>query len=103
MIELVDVTQRLAPARHGHLRRRAITVDRAQLVEPEQVRPRIPLVVGGNGRRVLTYAAEHADVVALSGLGRTLEDGHRHEAMWADAEADAQTRCTGTDAKAGQR
>jgi alkanesulfonate monooxygenase SsuD/methylene tetrahydromethanopterin reductase-like flavin-dependent oxidoreductase (luciferase family) len=32
--------------------------------------------VGGNGRRVLRYAAEHADVVGLSGVGRTLEDGH---------------------------
>lgn len=81
MIELVDVTQRLLQRDTVTFVGEHITVDRAQLVEPEQVRPRIPLVVGGNGRRVLTYATEHADVVALSGLGRTLDDGDRHEAM----------------------
>jgi alkanesulfonate monooxygenase SsuD/methylene tetrahydromethanopterin reductase-like flavin-dependent oxidoreductase (luciferase family) len=31
---------------------------------------------------VLLTAARHADVVGLSGLGRTLADGHHHEARW---------------------
>lgn len=40
------------------------------------------LAVGGSHPRILTFAAEHADVVALSGLGRTRPDGHRHEVRW---------------------
>jgi probable F420-dependent oxidoreductase len=35
--------------------------------------PRPPLVIGGNGPRLLTLAAAHADVVALSGI--TFADG----------------------------
>lgn len=42
----------------------------------------MPLLIGGNGRRLLRYAATHADIVGLSGLGRTLEDGHQHEVRW---------------------
>ena len=46
----------------------------------------VPLLIGGNGTRVLQLAAQEADVVSLSGLGRTLPDGQRHTAIWsADA------------------
>ena len=39
-------------------------------------------MVGGNGTRVLRFAAQHADVVGVTGLSRTLADGHRHEVDW---------------------
>jgi probable F420-dependent oxidoreductase len=42
---------------------------------------RVRLAVGGHPQ-VLLSAARHADVVGLSGLGRTLADGHHHEARW---------------------
>lgn len=42
--------------------------------------PRPPILVGGNGRRLLGIAAERADIVALSGTGRTKADGLTHEA-----------------------
>ncbi len=42
----------------------------------------IPLLVGGNGRRVLAFAAECADIVVITGLGKTLSDGHSHEVEW---------------------
>jgi probable F420-dependent oxidoreductase len=42
--------------------------------------PRLPILVGGNGRRLLRMAAERADIVALSGTGRTKADGLTHEA-----------------------
>ena len=45
---------------------------------PVQV-PRPPLLVGGNGRRLLQISAERADIVALSGTGRTKADGLTHE------------------------
>jgi probable F420-dependent oxidoreductase len=47
---------------------------------------RVEIVVGGGHREVLAAGARLADVVALSGLGRTLADGHRHEARWSPAE-----------------
>lgn len=53
---------------------------------------RIALLIGGGNRHVLRLAAASADVVGLSGLGRTRPDGHRHEARWAAAELDAQLK-----------
>jgi probable F420-dependent oxidoreductase len=43
---------------------------------------RVPILVGVNGTEALTHAARHADVVAPTMLGRTKEDGHRHEVRW---------------------
>ena len=48
----------------------------------------IPLLIGGNGSRVLRYAATHAEIISLSGLGRTLPDGHRHEVAWRPDQID---------------
>jgi hypothetical protein len=54
-----------------------------QLVEfVEDLPDGIPLLIGGNGTRVLHLAARKAQIVGMSGLGRTLEDGHRHEVRW---------------------
>jgi probable F420-dependent oxidoreductase len=43
---------------------------------------RLPILVGGSGRSLLTHAARHADIVGFTGLGRTLPDGHRHAARF---------------------
>jgi probable F420-dependent oxidoreductase len=58
---------------------------------------RAPVLVGGSNRRLLSLGAELADVVELGGMGRTLPDGHYHEARWSDADV---ARATGivTDA-----
>lgn len=40
---------------------------------------RIPLMAGGNAPRLLRYAAKCADIISISGLGKTLEDGQRHD------------------------
>lgn len=45
--------------------------------EPAPVQARIPLLVGGAGRRVHAIAARHADAVGFTGLGRVLDDGQR--------------------------
>jgi probable F420-dependent oxidoreductase len=42
----------------------------------------LPLLVGVNGRAALAHAAAHADIVGLTMLGRTLEDGQRHTVRW---------------------
>lgn len=62
----------------------------ARLEQPRPVQERIPLTLGTANSRMLRWAGEHADIVGLSGLGRTLEDGHRHEARWRTAQIDQQ-------------
>lgn len=51
---------------------------------------RVGFVVGGGNPELLRVAAARADVVGLSGLGRTLPDGHRHEVRWSRADLDDQ-------------
>ncbi len=104
MVELTEVTRRLLAGETvtftgEHVR----TVD-ATLTGPTPRQERIPLLVGGNGRRVLSYAAEHADLVGPSGLGRTLPDGHRHEVDWATSRiADKLALVHAVAASAGRR
>ena len=54
------------------------------------VQERVPLLVGGNGASLLGAAGELADIIGLQGLGRTLEDGHRHEVKWTASHLDEQ-------------
>ena len=46
----------------------------------------VPLLVGVNGKRALAHAARHADIIGLTMLGRTLEDGQHHEVQWQPAK-----------------
>lgn len=62
-------------------------VAEAQTLRPVQVR--LPILVGVNGRAALAHAARHADTVALTMLGRTLEDGQHHEMRWEAERLDA--------------
>jgi probable F420-dependent oxidoreductase len=43
---------------------------------------RLPILVGVNGKAALAHAAKHADIVGLTMLGRTLEDGQHHSVRW---------------------
>lgn len=61
----------------------------AGLDAPRPVQERVPLMVGGGGPRVLALAARTADVVGVTGLGRTQADGHRHDVAWSRDEVDA--------------
>jgi probable F420-dependent oxidoreductase len=49
---------------------------------PRPVQTHLPLLVGVNGRAALAHAARNADTIALTMLGRTLEDGQHHEMRW---------------------
>ena len=61
----------------------------AVLLEPRPVQQPVPLLIGGNGPGVLRLAGRRADIVGLTGLGRTLADGHHHQAVWAPEQIDA--------------
>ena len=50
---------------------------------------RLPILVGVNGKRALAHAARHADIIGLMMMGKTLEDGHRHEVRWESWRLDA--------------
>lgn len=62
-----------------------VQVDDAYLLTPRPVQAAIPLLIGGNGERVARLGGRIADIVSLTGTGRTLADGHRHEVDWSDA------------------
>jgi probable F420-dependent oxidoreductase len=63
----------------------------------------VKLAVGGGHPLILRAAARHADVVALSGLGRTLPDGHHHEVRWSRADLDRQLRAVREEARLAGR
>jgi alkanesulfonate monooxygenase SsuD/methylene tetrahydromethanopterin reductase-like flavin-dependent oxidoreductase (luciferase family) len=42
----------------------------------------LPIMAAVNGRAALEHATQHADIIGLAMLGRTLEDGQRHEVRW---------------------
>ena len=75
----------------------------ARLTSPRPVQQRIPLVLGTANSRLLRWAGAHADVVGLSGLGRTQADGHSHEARWRPEQIDRQVEQVraGTAERAG--
>jgi probable F420-dependent oxidoreductase len=72
----------------GTASRPALGVDDATVARA--VQDRLPLLVGGNGSALLAHAGAHADIIGLQGLGRTLEDGHRHEVRWTTDHLDRQ-------------
>ena len=88
LIELVDAVRVLLRGESLTTSGTYFRLQEAVLSEPRPVQRSIPLMVGGNGRRVLTFAAESADIVGVTGLGRTLADGHSHEAEWSSTALD---------------
>ena len=59
----------------------------------------VGLVVGGGHPEVLRAAARRADVVGLSGLGRTLADGHEHTVRWSRADLERQVELVRDEAQ----
>jgi probable F420-dependent oxidoreductase len=89
-IAVADATRRLLAGEEVTVDRPELTVTAARLTEPRPVQDRVPLLIGGGNRRLLAWAREHADVIGLSGLGRTLPDGHAHSARWRLDQIDEQ-------------
>lgn len=71
----------------------------ARLEAPRPVQRRIPFTLGTANSAMLRWAGAHADVVGLSGLGRTLPDGHRHDVRWREADIEAQLACVAAGAE----
>lgn len=71
-----------------------------RLEEPRPVQDPVPILVGGGNRTLLGWAGGHADAVGLSGLARTLADGHRHTVDWSPGRTDEQVELVRAGARA---
>jgi alkanesulfonate monooxygenase SsuD/methylene tetrahydromethanopterin reductase-like flavin-dependent oxidoreductase (luciferase family) len=89
-IAVAEATTRLLAGERVTVSTPELTMLNALLEEPRPVQERVPLLVGTANSRLLRWAGEHADVVGLTGFGRTRSDGHQHEARWRLADIDAQ-------------
>ncbi len=81
--ELISVTEATIRLLTGD----TVTSTGARLDAPRPVQ-RVELLVGGNGKQVVEFGSRVADIVSITGLGRTLADGHRHELDWSTAATD---------------
>ncbi|WP_308465548.1 LLM class flavin-dependent oxidoreductase [Rathayibacter soli] len=86
LVYYVDAVARLLSGESVTVESRHLRLVNARLEGLPVGADRVKLVVGGGHREILRVAAERADVVALSGLGRTKPDGHRHEVRWGPAD-----------------
>jgi probable F420-dependent oxidoreductase len=85
MIELIETTEALLAGETVSYDGAHFVLSEALLEAPRPVQQRIPLAIGGDTARVLRVAARHADIVGVTGLGRTLADGHRQQVDWSPA------------------
>jgi alkanesulfonate monooxygenase SsuD/methylene tetrahydromethanopterin reductase-like flavin-dependent oxidoreductase (luciferase family) len=88
LLELVDIVRRLVDGETVDVAGEFFDLRDAHV--GRSVQDRLPILVGGNGERLLEHAGRHVDVVGLQGLGRTLADGHRHEVRWSVAHLERQ-------------
>ena len=102
LAEFVEVLARLMRGETVTHEGRYLTV-RGSRLDGLPTGDRIRLVVGGGHPDVLRAAARHADVVGLSGLGRTLPDGHRHEVRWSGTDLRRQLRLVRDEAQRAGR
>jgi len=103
LAEFVEIVDRLLIGEVVNFDGRFLSVDDAYLLAPRPVQSRIPLLVGGNGERLLSGAGKTADIISLTGLGKTLEDGHRHAADWSRESIDERVRAINEGGRAGRR
>lgn len=85
LVESVDLITRLLAGERVSAKRSQVEMRNAEVIRPDHA-GRIRLLIGGGHPDLLTIAAQQADIVGLSGLGRTLTDGHRHTVRWSAAD-----------------
>jgi probable F420-dependent oxidoreductase len=84
-VESVAVIRRLLDGQTVTHSGRHLRCEEAYLASPI----RVPMLVGGNGLRLVSATAALADAVSITGLSQTLVDGHRHTVDWSAAAIDA--------------
>ncbi|MER7444122.1 LLM class flavin-dependent oxidoreductase [Micromonospora avicenniae] len=89
-VAVIEATRALLDGDEVTVETADLVVHGARLEQPRPMQRRIPLTVGTANSSLLRWAGAHADVVGLTGFGRTLPDGHSHEVRWRAAEIEAQ-------------
>lgn len=84
LIDVATATRQLLEGEAVSLDRSGIRLVEAQL--EDELQRKVPLLIGGTNAKILRFAAEHADVIGLTGLGRTLDGGHRHALRWSRSQ-----------------
>lgn len=100
--EVVDVVVRLLAGETVTVSGRHVQVHQASLKDLPVGRD-ITLAIGGGHPDLLRLGAQRADIVAMSGLGRTLPDGHRHAVRWSPADLGTQLRLVQDAARTASR
>lgn len=80
LAESVEILRRLLDGEEVTRAGRFYQLERVRTMRSHQ--GHLPILVGVNGKAALAHAARHADTIGLTMLGRTLEDGQRHEVRW---------------------
>ena len=80
LAEAVEILRRLLDGEEVTFTGEHYRLERVRTLRSRQ--EHVPILVAVNGRRALAHAARHADIIGLAMLGRTLEDGQRHEVRW---------------------
>ena len=88
LIESVRVIRRLVDGETVDFHGEHVRVEGAEV--GRSLQDHLPILLGGNGARLLGATGELADIVGLQGLGRTLPDGHQHDVRWTTDHLTAQ-------------
>jgi alkanesulfonate monooxygenase SsuD/methylene tetrahydromethanopterin reductase-like flavin-dependent oxidoreductase (luciferase family) len=80
MAESVDILQRLLSGEEVTFAGQHYQLNAVRT--PAAKQEHVPFLIAVNGRSALAHAARHADIIGLTMLGRTLEDGQRHQVRW---------------------
>src|SRR5712691_5418706 len=80
LAEAVEVLRRLLDGEEVSFAGTHYRLDKARTMRALQ--ERLPIMAAVNGRAALAHAAQHAVIIGLTMLGRTLEDGQRHTVRW---------------------
>lgn len=89
-LAVAEATRRLLDGEEVTVDTPGLTAYKAKLDKPRPVQDKVPLTIAGGHPRLLAWGREHADLIGLSGLGRTLDDGHSHTVRWRLDEIDKQ-------------
>lgn len=90
--EFVEIVRALLVGEQVTFHGEHFRLDGAQLDGQALTGRRVPLIIGGNGRRLLRLAGRSAQIVSVTGLGRTLQDGHTHEPRWSPGQVEGRMR-----------
>ena len=84
--ESVDILRPLLSGQEVSYRGVHFELNGVRLLKPHQ--SSIPILVAAAGREARAHSASNADIIGLTGLGKTHADGQRHDVNWESPRLD---------------